>query len=191
MKMQSKKGFTLLELLVVIGIIGLLASMVLASLDGTKKRGRDARRISDIKQIQLALELYYDTNNVFPSNNTSTTFDPTLLTGPGFIPVVPTDPLTNTAYRYTAYAAAGGNSGTCISYHLGATLESANHTELARDVDISTANSTKPPTSTYVICSAGSPPSTEYDGLATGANCGGTMGTASPGGTEMCYDVRP
>ena len=53
-----KKGFTLIELLVVIAIIGILASVVLASLNSARKKSRDARRVADIKQIQLALELY-------------------------------------------------------------------------------------------------------------------------------------
>lgn len=53
-------GFTLIELLVVIAIIGLLSSVVLASLNSARAKGRDARRMSDLHNIQLALELYYD-----------------------------------------------------------------------------------------------------------------------------------
>ncbi len=60
------KGFTLIELLVVIGIIGLLASVVLVGLSGARKAGRDARRISDLKSIQTALELYYNRCNFYP-----------------------------------------------------------------------------------------------------------------------------
>ena len=52
-------GFTLVELLVVISIIGLLAGIVLSSLNSARAKGRDARRVSDIKQLQLALTLYY------------------------------------------------------------------------------------------------------------------------------------
>jgi prepilin-type N-terminal cleavage/methylation domain-containing protein len=53
-------GFTLIELLVVIAIIGILSSVVLASLNSARAKGRDARRMSDLHNIQLALELYYD-----------------------------------------------------------------------------------------------------------------------------------
>jgi type II secretion system protein G len=64
---KPSHGFTLIELLVVISIIGLLASVVLASLNTARAKARDARRISDMKQISLALELYYDANGSYPS----------------------------------------------------------------------------------------------------------------------------
>ena len=54
---KKNKGFTLIELLVVIAIIGLLASIVLVSLGPARARARDAKRISDIRQISLAMEL--------------------------------------------------------------------------------------------------------------------------------------
>jgi type II secretion system protein G len=62
-----KRGFTLIELLVVIAIIGILASVVLASLNSARAKARDSRRISDIKQISTALQLYRDTNGSLPS----------------------------------------------------------------------------------------------------------------------------
>src|SRR3989338_3128827 len=52
-------GFTLIELLVVISIIGLLSSVVLASLNNARAKARDTRRIQDFKQISTALYLYY------------------------------------------------------------------------------------------------------------------------------------
>lgn len=63
----KQKGFTLIELLVVIAIIGLLSSVVLASLNSSRVKARDARRIADLKQISTALEFYYDKNNVYPA----------------------------------------------------------------------------------------------------------------------------
>ena len=56
----SKRGFTLIELLVVIAIIGILASVVLVSLNSARSKARDAQRKSDITNISLALEMYYD-----------------------------------------------------------------------------------------------------------------------------------
>lgn len=61
-----KKGFTLIELLVVISIIGLLSSVVLASLNTAREKARDARRITDIRQVQNALEIYHSQFNAYP-----------------------------------------------------------------------------------------------------------------------------
>ena len=62
-------GFTLIELLVVISIIALLSSVVFASINTSRSRARDSRRLADIKQIQTALELYYDSNKLYPPIN--------------------------------------------------------------------------------------------------------------------------
>src|SRR3954468_12168185 len=125
------RGFTLIELLVVIAIIGVLASIVLASLDSSRKKGRDARRLSDVKQIQLALELYYDQNNAFPTciSNAANSYSAGVtcaqqnLTNPGYLSVVASDPSNSRDYSYTPYAA-NGSTVPCISYHLGTSLES-------------------------------------------------------------------
>lgn len=66
-KPSGKGGFTLVELLVVISIIGLLSSVVLASLSSARAKARDTRRISDMRQIGLALQLYYDANGSYPN----------------------------------------------------------------------------------------------------------------------------
>jgi prepilin-type N-terminal cleavage/methylation domain-containing protein len=59
-------GFTLIELLVVIAVIGLLATAVMVALNNSRIKARDARRISDIRQLQKALEMYYNQNNAYP-----------------------------------------------------------------------------------------------------------------------------
>lgn len=58
-----RRGFTLIELLVVVAIIGLLSSIVLASLNTAREKGFDAQRVSDLRSIQNALELYATSNN--------------------------------------------------------------------------------------------------------------------------------
>lgn len=68
----KNKGFTLIELLVVISIIGLLSSVVLASLGSARTRARDARTISAIGQYQIAMELYYSDNGKYPSPTDTT-----------------------------------------------------------------------------------------------------------------------
>src|SRR5262245_45720941 len=147
---KTKKGFTLIELLVVIAIIGILSSIVLASLDSTRKKGRDSRRLSDVKQIQLSLELYYDQNNGFPtcisnganSWSSGVTCAQQNLTNPGYISVVPADPSgTNRDYSYTPYAA-NGTVTPCISFHLGATLETSGHSALLTDKDMAPQDGT-------------------------------------------------
>ncbi len=53
---ENQKGFTLVELLVTVGIIGILATIIVASLSGTRGRARDAQRISDVKQFSALLD---------------------------------------------------------------------------------------------------------------------------------------
>lgn len=80
-----------------IAIIGILSSVVLASLNSARTKARDARRSADIKQVQTALELYYDGNGngFYVPSNFSVVLD-SALTGPltptymSKIPVSPT-----------------------------------------------------------------------------------------------------
>lgn len=63
---NRKSGFTLMELLIVIAIIGLLSSIILASLSVARRKGRDVKRISDLRQIRNALEIFYDNYGRYP-----------------------------------------------------------------------------------------------------------------------------
>lgn len=65
--MNKQRGFTLIELLVVIAIIGLLSTLAVVALNNARMKSRDAKRVSDIKQIQTALELYYNDQNSYPA----------------------------------------------------------------------------------------------------------------------------
>jgi prepilin-type N-terminal cleavage/methylation domain-containing protein len=60
--MKSSKGFTLIELLVVIAIIGILSSVVLASLSNARSQGQDAAIKGTMAQFGAQAELYYTTN---------------------------------------------------------------------------------------------------------------------------------
>ena len=68
-----KKGFTLIELLVVIAIIALLSTLSVVALNSARAKARDARRVSDIKQIRTALEMYFDQKMAYPANPSVTT----------------------------------------------------------------------------------------------------------------------
>ena len=113
----SKKGFTLIELLVVIAIIALLASIVMASLNQARSKSRDGRRIADIKQLQLALSLYYNDKSTYPAPDLRPL-------SPDYITTIPQDP-NGVAYKYQSLdsTAAVCAATPCPSYVLGATLE--------------------------------------------------------------------
>ena len=74
---KDKKGFTLIELLVVIAIIGLLSTLAVVALSSARSKARDAKRVGDIKQVQTALELFYNENNQYPTQATAVTMGDT------------------------------------------------------------------------------------------------------------------
>ena len=65
-RLPFSRGFTLIELLVVISIISLLSSVVFASVNGARSKARDVKRAADIRQVQTALEFYFDANGSYP-----------------------------------------------------------------------------------------------------------------------------
>lgn len=62
----NQQGFTLIEVLVVLAIIGLMASLALSAFASVRAKGRDAKRKADLVQIQTALELYFNTYDTYP-----------------------------------------------------------------------------------------------------------------------------
>ncbi len=134
-KLQKEKGFTLIELLIVVAIIGLLASVVLVGLGGFRARGRDARRIADIRETQNALELYYSRNNRYPTISGADRWASlkTSLVGGGIgVSTIPNDPLnfSDSSKRYEY-----GVSSDQQSYVLKAVLEDSNNSALHDDAD--------------------------------------------------------
>ena len=66
----SRRGFTLIELLVVIAIIGILSAVILTAVNTARAKSFDAKRVSDIREVQKALELYSSSNGgVYPSTS--------------------------------------------------------------------------------------------------------------------------
>jgi prepilin-type N-terminal cleavage/methylation domain-containing protein len=125
---RTSKGFTLIELLVVIAIIGILATIVLVSLNSARSKARDTQRIADVRQLQTALEMYFDSNGSYPAALSD------MVTG-GQMPAVPLDPSTRIAYGY-------GRCGTNnTDYTVAADLENT-HSVLATDIDTATCTIT-------------------------------------------------
>lgn len=70
MKKSLVRGFTLLELLIVIAIIGLLTSITLGAVTVARQKARDAKRMDDLHQVAVSLESYFNEhNNTYPSTN--------------------------------------------------------------------------------------------------------------------------
>ena len=112
MSKNSKKSFTLLEILVVIGIIMILVGLVTTSYSTVQKKARDAKRKSDVEQVQKALEQYYSVCGYqYPTPLASLRFSSIVCTSPSIaiMPTVPTDP------RITPYLC---NSCTATAYSI-------------------------------------------------------------------------
>lgn len=142
--MRSKKGFTLIEILIVVAIIGILASIALVGLGGTRVKARDAKRIAEVRQIQSALELYFNRCGWYPGpadcGAAAPAADTVVNDGAGWtafagilndtdlgVTNVPTTDPSAGFYRYGSPV--GG-----LSYVLGALLESDNQS-LRQDAD--------------------------------------------------------
>ena len=135
--MNNKKGFTLIEILIVVAIIAILASVVLVGLGPTQQSGRDARRLSDLQQIQNGLALYYNKCGYYPGTYTGAVPCTAFVASTGYasganpvktvvaaagigINTMPDDPQGAAHYLYATTA-------TCNSFIIKATLENGNN----------------------------------------------------------------
>ncbi len=182
-KKTLKAGFTLIELLVVVAIIGILASIVLASLNTARQRSRDARRVADVKQIQLALELYFDSCGEYPDTYSGASAACGAAGGlvPTYLQVAPLDPTSQAIYAYDNYASNARASGclvagaNCLFYHVGALLEEIGTNALRSDRDLDIKVDAGP------------------DGVSAGVACAAdAVATTGSGATDdRCYDATP
>lgn len=115
MRKSNQKGFTIIELLVVIVIIGILVALALPQLFAAQARGRDTDRKNDLKNIQQQLESYFNDSDggVYPATLAELV--------PDYMDAIPEPPraATGEVYTYTP-------DGTLSSYTLSAVLENDN-----------------------------------------------------------------
>lgn len=126
-KTVGQRGFTIVELLIVIVVIAVLATLPVAAYSGMQQRGRDTQRVSDMKAIVKGLEMYKTLNGSYPAPNGTnaiggwevSSINPSqflsALRTSGVMSTVPVDPINNSTtslsgylYRYYRYPAGTG-----------------------------------------------------------------------------------
>lgn len=170
-------GFSMIELLVVIAIIGILSAIILTSLNSARVNARNIQRITNLRQIENALELYFTEARKYPPATTVCNTPPTtsdndsyglqILVTKGGITQMPRDP------QGQCYVYATSNIPAPQTFHLGATLEDKNNAALGGDSD------------TTDLAGA----INQFNGTGVGClplNAGMPFGYAN--NTETCYD---
>jgi type II secretion system protein G len=163
--MKKQTGFTLIELLVVMAILGILATVGLSSFRSSQLKSRDAKRKSDLEQVQRALEMYHNDYGRYPeSEGGKIKIGGSALTWGGaemtdgntlYMKELPGDPTGNPEYCYVFEA-----GPPAIGYKLYAKLE----------------NSQDP----HCIGGICSPPSADCGGLTKAYNYGVTSSNLEP-----------
>ena len=133
---QRQSGFTIVELLIVIVIIGILATLVIVTFSGVQQRARDSERKTDINAIAGQLEAVYAKNGAYPTlldvnnatwrSNNEFRIDTKAFADPKSTTPAGADLSTTVGanvYSYTNLTPASCTSATCATYTLTATLE--------------------------------------------------------------------
>ena len=108
LKLKKNQGFTLVELMVVIAVIVIISIIVIVNIATARTKSRDTMRITDVKQLQGAIQSYFSTNYVYPNSLSDLS--------PGILTSIPKDPSTKLNYGYAT-------STSPVKFHVCATLE--------------------------------------------------------------------
>jgi len=99
---MKKKGFTLIELMIVVAIIGILAAIAIPNMVYTKKKAKLSACKSNLKNIAAALDMYAgDNNDTYPTTGTTPAADAGVLITAGYMQKGVTCPVSKTDYTYT------------------------------------------------------------------------------------------
>ena len=169
--MNFKKGFTLIEIIIVIGIMAVLTAIIIPSLTAVRAKNRDTERIADIGTIQLGLLNYYSKNDYYP-----TSIDPAV--NSDILQYITHDALYDSygsLYTYVPLTRNSDGGVPCTSYHLGAVLEAPNG-QIDQNDKFNSNVSGSPEMNGYFWCD-------DYHGL------GLAPGTTANGG--YAYNIHP
>ena len=133
--MNKNKGFTLIELLIVISIVAMLSSIILNYLGSARNKGNDTQKIQSLKQVLIAINLYYQDNGYYAADTTALTTAAVKNGNRPYIISVPTSIIYNGLTDST-----GGNCSatptTCSYYHIAIPLSENTNRILVNDANI-------------------------------------------------------
>lgn len=123
MSFRSSRGFTLIELVVVISILAILSGVLVPRVTNHLKSARDARRLADIKAVRGAIEQYYMDKGVYPTPNANSSYGGwdvstdgdfiRVLRDQGYLDQDASDPINDATFHYRYYVYAKGSYG-CV-----------------------------------------------------------------------------
>ena len=122
MLQRNKQGFTIVELLIVIVVIGILATIVIVAYNGTQSKARDTKRTQDVKSIQKIIEMYRINYGEYPlhsGGSVNVGYNMSSISSllvPEFAASLPIDPSPPIVYQYVRGPAANNSYAIRVQY---------------------------------------------------------------------------